>query len=100
MLLDGILTAEKLAQVDADSPRESVERKFHAARVSHIEVQVGLRVETQSSGEAIVLVDGCAARRLVIGLKDAPVLAARTRRALANVAAEDRLHAPRSDVIR
>ena len=57
MVLGGIFTAEKLAQVDADSPGERVECKFHAARVSHIEVQIRLRVESQPGGEAIVLVD-------------------------------------------
>jgi len=50
--------------------------------------------------KAVVLVDGCAARRLVIGLKDAPVLGARAHRTLGDGAAKDRLRTPRRDVIR
>src|SRR5579864_267952 len=98
-LLDGIFSAEKLAYIGADSPRERIECKFHAARISHIEVQVGFRVETQSGGKTVIPVDGRAACGQVIGVKDAPVLATGARSARGSGPAEDRLVAPWSDVV-
>ena len=56
-LVSGMFAAEKLPQVDVDSPRERVECKLQTTRVSHIEVQIGLRTDIQPSSEAVVLVD-------------------------------------------
>src|SRR5579863_2666285 len=95
----GSPATNQTAHIDADPPRERVEREAHAARVSRSQIQVRLRLVREPRGKALVIVDGRGAGRYVVDLEDSPVLAAGARGAGDHVAADDGLRSPRRDVI-
>ena len=74
--LSGLAAADKPAHVEVNAPRKSIELETYAARITQIQIQIGLGAEGESCCEALVVVDGRRASAGVIDFEYSAVLAA------------------------